>query len=220
MAYCTTSPQLRDGKLAPTAISSVLVGYESKRRAYRIYHPESGDIFVSAQVTCDESIFPLEGTKEVRVAHDFATGAARGVPKYPSSDSPSKDNFRGSTTTSSVGYGRFAPLMPRSEETEISNDSGSDHEVSTETNPEPATTESDSMSTTQDSDIDLTDASSSRSETPDIPQVELAPTPRPPSPAPTYTVEVTENRSSDANVDRFVQIIEEQNRLLAQALEI
>ena len=85
---------------------------------------------------------------------------------------------------------------------------------------EPATTESDSMSTTQDSDIDLTDDSSSRPETPDLPQVELAPTPRPSSPTPTYTVEVTENQSNDANVDRFVQIIEEQNRLLARELEI
>ena len=166
MAYCTTSPQLRDGKLAPTAISSVLIGYESKRRAYRIYHPESGDIFVSAQVAFDESTFLLEGTKEVRVVHDFATGAARGVPKYPHSDSSSKNNFGGDTTTTTTGYRRFAPLMPRSEETEISYDSGSDHEVSTETNPEPATTESNSMPMTQDSDTDLTDASSSSSELP------------------------------------------------------
>ena len=159
MAHCTTPPQLRDGKLAPTAISGVLVGYGSKRCAYRIYHPGSGGIFVSAQVTFDKSIFPLEGTTEVRVAHDFATGAARGVPKYPSSDSPSKNNFGGSTTTTTAGHGRFAPLMSLSEKTEVSNDPGSDHEVSSETHPEPATSESHSMSTTQDSDIDLTDAS-------------------------------------------------------------
>ena len=107
LAYCTIPPQLRDGKLAPTVISGVLVGCESKRRAYGIYHPESGEIFVSAQVIFDESIFPLEDTTEVRVAHDFATGAARGVPKYPSSDSSSKDKFGGSTTTTTTGYGYF-----------------------------------------------------------------------------------------------------------------
>ena len=51
--------------LRSTAISGVLVGYESKRHAYRIYHPESGKIFVSAQVQFDETTFPLEGTEEV-----------------------------------------------------------------------------------------------------------------------------------------------------------
>ena len=36
LAYCTIPPQLRDGKLAPTAISGVLMGNESKHHAYRI----------------------------------------------------------------------------------------------------------------------------------------------------------------------------------------
>ena len=51
--------------------SGVLVGYESRRHAYRIYHPESGKIFVSAQVQFDETTFPLEGTEEVKIAHDL-----------------------------------------------------------------------------------------------------------------------------------------------------
>ena len=111
LAYCTIPPQLRDGKLAPTAISGVLVGYESKRHAYRIYHPESEKIFVSAQVAFDETTFPLEGTEEVKIAHDFATSAAKGVPRYPSSTSTSDNYIHNNTAGGVGGYGSFAPLL-------------------------------------------------------------------------------------------------------------
>ena len=85
---------------------------------------------------------------------------------------------------------------------------------------EPATTESDTTTTTEDLDIDITENNNSKEDTPTSPEVVLPPTPRPPSPETTYTVEVTENQSTDDAVARFVKIIEEQNRLLAQALEI
>ena len=59
----------------------------------------------------DEATFPLEGTEEVKIAHDFATSAARGVPRYLSSTSAS-DNYIHNNTTSGVGgYGSFAPLL-------------------------------------------------------------------------------------------------------------
>ena len=265
LAYCTIPPQLRDGKLAPTAISGVLVGYESKRHAYRIYHPESGKIFVSAQVQFDETTFPLEGTEEVKIAHDFATSAANGVPRYPSSKSTSDNCVRDNTTIGVGGYGSFAPLLAipenndnhegltmggaSSDETNLGTDLSDDNwsSPSPETDPsdedyipsegpsdvsltddppyttlrrEPATTESETTTTTEDSDIDITEDKTPKENTPESPEVALPPTPRPPSPETTYTVEVTENQSTDVVVDRFVKIIEEQNRLLAQALEI
>ena len=85
---------------------------------------------------------------------------------------------------------------------------------------EPATAKSDTTTTTEDSEIDIIEDKISKEDTPESPEVALPPTPRPPSPETTYTVEVTENQSTDVAVDRFVKIIEEQNRLLAQALEI
>ena len=86
-AYATLQPSLRDGKLAPTVISGVMVGYDSNHRGYRIYHPETGRIFVSSQVRFDEHIFPLADTEAVHLSHDFATSAIGGVSKYPETGS-------------------------------------------------------------------------------------------------------------------------------------
>ena len=58
----------------------------------------------------------LEGTEEVRIAHDFATSAAKGVPRYPSSKSTSDNCFHDNTATCVGGYGSFAPLRVNPED--------------------------------------------------------------------------------------------------------
>ncbi|KAK5959780.1 uncharacterized protein PWA37_001157 [Arxiozyma heterogenica] len=102
-AYATLPHQLRDGKFAPTSVKCVFVGYDSKHKAYRLYHPPSKKIFVSNQVRFDELDFPLAGTKEVEVAHTFATGTLGGVPVYPSST----DIFK--TSSSEIQTSNYYP---------------------------------------------------------------------------------------------------------------
>lgn len=86
-AYATLDSSLRDGKFAPTSISGVFVGYDSNRKAYRIFHPASKKIFASCQVKFDEFVFPLEHTKDTVSTHSFATSTIGGAPTYPSSNS-------------------------------------------------------------------------------------------------------------------------------------
>ena len=83
-AYATLDSSLRDGKFAPTSISGVFVGYDSNRKAYRIFHPASKKIFASCQVKFDEFVFPLEHTKDTVSTHSFATSTIGGAPTYPS----------------------------------------------------------------------------------------------------------------------------------------
>ncbi|CCH58859.1 hypothetical protein TBLA_0B00140 [Henningerozyma blattae CBS 6284] len=60
-----------------------MVGYDFDHRGYRIYHTESGKIFVSKQVVFDEKMFPLESTSAVELSHKFATNTLGGIPSYP-----------------------------------------------------------------------------------------------------------------------------------------
>ena len=83
-AYAVLDPSLRDGKLAPTSIVGIHVGYDSHHRAYRIYHPPSRKIFVSNQVRFEESQFPLAESKQTIESHSFATSILGGAPSYPS----------------------------------------------------------------------------------------------------------------------------------------
>ncbi|CCK71153.1 uncharacterized protein KNAG_0G00963 [Huiozyma naganishii CBS 8797] len=83
-AYATLPHTNRDGKLASTAISGVMVGYAENRKGYRIYHPASDKTYVSNQVTFDENLFPLANTDASHKAYDFGSSAIRGVPSYPS----------------------------------------------------------------------------------------------------------------------------------------
>ena len=78
-AYATLPETLRDGKLAPTAIAGVHVGYDLDHRGYRIYHPPSGKIFVSVRVKFDESVFPLANFSQTIDSHEFATSTPKGV---------------------------------------------------------------------------------------------------------------------------------------------
>ena len=82
-AYAVLPPALRDGKMAPVSIAGVMVGYSEDHKGYRIYHPETNKVFVSNQVTFDETIFPLRDSKASHKAYDFAAKPLQGVPKYP-----------------------------------------------------------------------------------------------------------------------------------------
>ncbi|EDO19635.1 Tkp5 protein [Vanderwaltozyma polyspora DSM 70294] len=95
-AFATIPHQLGDGKFSPATINGVMVGYDSEQKGYRIFHPESGNVFVSNQVTFDESSFPLEGLDVNVDAHKIATGTLNGSP----SSSSSASTFTGGTLSS------------------------------------------------------------------------------------------------------------------------
>lgn len=83
-AYATLATSLRDGKLSPTSIAGIHVGYDTDHKGYRIYHPPSRKIFVSTQVKFDESHFPLADSQQTIDSHSFATSVLGGAPSYPS----------------------------------------------------------------------------------------------------------------------------------------
>ena len=83
LAYTTLPPTQRDGKFAPTAIAAVMVGYDSNRKAYRLYHPESQTVYTSNQVRFDEQRYPLLDSPITDLSHKFATSTLGGVPSYP-----------------------------------------------------------------------------------------------------------------------------------------
>ena len=85
-AYVNIPSDLRDGKFLPTSIMGVMVGYDSNRKAYRIYLPQQKKVITAKDVSFDENLFPLANTKESHDAYDFATGTLSGVPKYPTHD--------------------------------------------------------------------------------------------------------------------------------------
>ena len=80
LAYTTLPPTQRDGKFAPTAITAVMVGYDSNRKAYRLYHPESQTVYTSNQVRFDEQRYPLLDSPITDLSHKFATSTLGGVP--------------------------------------------------------------------------------------------------------------------------------------------
>lgn len=83
LAYTTIPPTQRDGKFAPTAIAAVMVGYDSARKAYRLYHPASKNIYSSNQVRFDENCYPLLDSHITDLSHKFATLTLGCVPNYP-----------------------------------------------------------------------------------------------------------------------------------------
>lgn len=72
-AYVTLPPALREGKLLPTSICGVMVGYETNRKGYRIYLPQLKKVITAKDIVFDENIFPLANSKESHEAYDFAT---------------------------------------------------------------------------------------------------------------------------------------------------
>ena len=82
-AYVTLPPTYRDGKLMPTSVTGVMVGYDSHRKGYRIFLPSHKKVITAKDVRFDETSFPLAKTKESHDAYKFATGVIPGVPKYP-----------------------------------------------------------------------------------------------------------------------------------------
>lgn len=91
-AYVTLPSTYRDGKLLPTFVTGVMVGYDSHRKGYRIFLPSHKKVITAKDVRFDETYFPLTDTKESHDAYDFATGVLPGVPKYLEKNhhSPSK----------------------------------------------------------------------------------------------------------------------------------
>lgn len=67
MAYTTYPSQLRDGKLAPTARTAIMVGYDTNRKAYRLFDPTSQTIFSSNQVIFDEKVFPFKNSELTKI---------------------------------------------------------------------------------------------------------------------------------------------------------
>ncbi|CCK72699.1 uncharacterized protein KNAG_0L00780 [Huiozyma naganishii CBS 8797] len=107
LAYATLPPVLRDGKLPPTSISGVMVGYDPDHRGYRIYHPATNKTYVSTQVQFDESQYPLANTSASAQAYDFATSAPHGLPAHPAT-SCSSVSPPGSTAPAPVQLPTFS----------------------------------------------------------------------------------------------------------------
>ncbi|CCK72196.1 uncharacterized protein KNAG_0J01140 [Huiozyma naganishii CBS 8797] len=81
-AYASAPKVNRDGKLAPTTISGVMVGYAENWKAYRIYHPQDNKTHESNQVSFDETVFPLWNPVASHNAYDSATSATKDIPHY------------------------------------------------------------------------------------------------------------------------------------------
>jgi histone deacetylase 1/2 len=96
VAYCLIPSEKRD-KLAPTAIITFLVGYDSNSKAYRCYHPATRKIIISRDVRFDEQNFTLTDTElteelfdsivPVRLPVSSAGSAHKLVPTSPALDS-------------------------------------------------------------------------------------------------------------------------------------
>lgn len=84
-AYTTLPVSHRDGNLAPTSVTGVMVGYDNDRKAYRIYLPHIGTVITAKYVRFDEYYYPLADTDASHHSYDFATGVLEGVPPYPQS---------------------------------------------------------------------------------------------------------------------------------------
>ena len=124
-AYVTIPPALRDGKLLPTSLLGVMVGYDSNRKAYRIYLPSQKKVITAKDVQFDETTFPLADSKESHEAYDFATGILSGAPKYPQHDyNHSPDN--GETSRLNDISSSFFPSIQLSANTTSSSSSSTE----------------------------------------------------------------------------------------------
>jgi len=114
-AYITMPEANRDGKLLPNSLKGVMVGYDSDRKAYRIYLPQTKTVATAKDVRFDENDFPLANTDASHQAYDFATGVLKGAPSYPPSPNiyaPTNKSGGTSFNVSSISHDQIFPAKP------------------------------------------------------------------------------------------------------------
>lgn len=85
-AWAVIPPELRDGKLKPTAVHCVMVGFDTDRISYRLYHPDHNTTFSAIDVLFSGRVFPLAYCEESKKAYNHALCSLNGIPSRPRTD--------------------------------------------------------------------------------------------------------------------------------------